>query len=205
MKIIVKELGIKAKSPLAMVLLLSLNTLFANSIEPDLVIQRYQEKSLLMYLSFPQERDFKITLKDADRVLLWKENQLAAKHFSKKINLVNLPDGTYFLEIEDPQMITSCQISIKDNHLMVEEQKRTKRYKPVITQKEEKVVLNMFSPTPTDVEITILDREQHSVYQEVFKGEQRIERSFDFSKAPGGSYTFQTNVDGRLFTQRIDL
>lgn len=200
---VLKNVGLK--SLLAMILLFTVHSLFASVVEPGIIIKKHQEKSFLLYLNFAQKKDFKITLKDANRITLWKENQQASQHFSKKINLMNLPDGTYFLEVEDEQTLTICEVLIEEDVLSIAKEKRVQFFKPVIAQEAQSILFNLFLPNPKDAEITIFDAERNVVYQEFFVKQQKIERAFDFSQAEPGNYVLQTKTKGRIFENYIRL
>ena len=89
------------KTSILLLAILISQTGFSTEDKASLKIRKSAQKSIIVQLDQPTKKDFKITLKDQQSVVLLEEEVVQSKHFAKNYNLKNLPDGDYFLEIED--------------------------------------------------------------------------------------------------------
>ena len=155
--------------------------LFATDVNPGIVVTKGNQKSFALHLNYQTERSFKIALKDAASTTLFKENVKQAKAFAKNFDLKNLPDGTYFLQIEDQQSIHTQAIEVHGNTLTIDKSGEEKIFKPVVYKKNQKVYLTALLLDGADVEISVRDDNGDLVYREMIENQVSIEKVFSFA------------------------
>ena len=115
--LLTKKIKSVIKVLLLVLLTVSGNILLANEEKANLTITKGNDKSFAISFDYQEEIDVIITFKDAFSVTLFKEDVKGIKNLSKTFDLNNLPDGVYFLEIENEMSIFSQMIEIKNDKM----------------------------------------------------------------------------------------
>ncbi|MEP3208795.1 MAG: T9SS type A sorting domain-containing protein [Maribacter sp.] len=153
--------------------------------EPKLSVNPSQEKSLNFEMDTTSEETF-VRVVDMNGVIIYKEKVETVNSYSKKFNLKNLPEGSYFLEVEDALKETTFEFTVDDSTIRID--KRKENAKPVFRKKEGKVYLNLLNLEKEVVKIKVLDSENRIVFQETIADEMLVEKVFNFEDAFEDNY-----------------
>lgn len=184
---------------------LAFHPLFANDNEPSLVLEPVGAKSFAVYLDFPVECTAYIRIKDTEGVMLLNERYRNVTSLSKKINLVNLPEGTYFVEVEDRAKIQAFAITMTGSELTVERQPEKDYFKPLFVQNGKFVDMCMLLLPEKSAMVSIFSNTGKLVLQEKVENETSLEKRFNVSNMEPGTYSFVVLTGERTFIQALNI
>ncbi len=153
--------------------------------EPKLSVNPSEEKSLNFEMDTTSEETF-VRVVDMNGVIIYKEKVGTASSYSKKFNLKHLPEGSYYLEVEDTLKETTFEFTVDDSTIRIDNRKENA--KPVFRKKEGRVFLNLLNLEKEVVKIKVLDGENRIVFQETIADEMLIEKVFNFKDAFEDNY-----------------
>jgi phage anti-repressor protein len=174
-------------------------TLLATEINPVINLRKGIEKSFALYMDYESPKDFEITLKDKASQVLFRENVENSKQFAKQFNLEKLPDGIYFLTIEDNQTIYTRVIEVSENTLSIDEAKETKIFKPVVFQKGDKVFISAMLLEDSNAKITVYNKSNEVIFSEKIKNQTKIEKIFTFAEQNPEDHSIAIHYKGHSF------
>lgn len=154
--------------------------------EPKLSLTPNVEKSLNFEMDKTSEQTF-VSIVDTNGVIIYTEEIAVANIYSKKFNLKNLPEGSYFLKVEDALKETVFAFVIDDSEIKLMERKEN--VKPVFRKKDGRVFLNLLNLEKEVVKIKVFDSDGRIVFQETITDEMLIEKVFNFEDAFKDNYT----------------
>ncbi len=168
------------------VIALLLVTATAVAKEPKLrVINKVDDKALVFEWD-TQEEDTYIQIVDADGNIIYSEDVLNTKVYTKKFDLKNLEEGDYLLEAENALKKITYTINVDDK---VGVAKKKENAKPVFRQVDNMVYLNLLNLEGKKVEIKVVDSDNRMVFKETLENETLVEKAFNFKSAYSGNYT----------------
>lgn len=197
--LLTKKIKSVIKVLLLVLLTVSGNILLANEEKANLTITKGNDKSFAISFDYQEEIDVIITFKDAFSVTLFKEDVKGIKNLSKTFDLNNLPDGVYFLEIENEMSIFSQMIEIKNDKMNYNEAGEYSINKPKSYVKEDSLYLSSQFSNETDVEVTIYNKLGEVVYDELLKNQKNLDKTFKFIEGQPNDYTISVRYNGRTF------
>lgn len=153
--------------------------------EPTLIVSPNAEKSLNFKMDAPSNQTV-VSILDVEGVIIYKERLAKATTYSKKFDLMNLPDGNYILKVEDALKQTIFEFDIDNSRVLIEDRKENN--KPVFRTRGEKVFLNLLNTDMEDVKITVYDSENRMVFEETVVDSLLVEKAFNFEKALADTY-----------------
>lgn len=137
----------------------------------------------------------------ADKELLFEEDFKGTKNTSRTYDLKDFPDGTYYMEAETSAKITRYAIKISNGIAFVADNAIAETYKPVLSQENGKVTVNIPNADKKPVQIAIFAGSQE-VYSKSYN-QANVTQQFDFSPAASESYTLVMKYDDRTFYQTV--
>lgn len=114
----------------------------------------------------------------------------------RKFNLKGMAKGTYTLEISDDLKITSQQFTITESDVVVDKTVNT-IFKPVVVSKDNKIDVNLLNLSK-NASIHIQDKYEGTIYSQQ-QNTSSVNKRFDISSLPSGSYSVNIDVDGRTY------
>jgi flagellar hook assembly protein FlgD len=168
--------------------------------EAKLSLTPNAEKSLDFKMDITSEETI-ISIVDTEGIIIFSEKVVGTKVYSKKFDLKNLPQGRYFLEVEDSVKETSFSFLVGD--VAIEIIEKIEQVKPVFKQKEGRVFMNFLNLDEQEVKIKVLDGEGHVVFAESISNEQVIEKVFNFESAFASSYTLFVKKDSDTYSETV--
>lgn len=197
--LITKKRNTLVKIVLFVLLIATGNIAFAYGENPYLKTSKEIEKSLVISFDYKTEKDIQITFRDAKAITLFKESVQGVKHLSKTFDLRSLPDGTYFLEIEDEIKIFSQCLEIKNEKVLYNKAGEQSLIKPTTYIKGDKLYLSCMLQNETDVEIVIYDKSGEKVYIENLEKQISLEKTFQFVDGRPSDYAISIRYNDRKF------
>ena len=121
----------------------------------------------------------------------------------KNIDFSNVPDGTYYIKVENSRSIETTQVQKVDGQVTVASQ-ASLFVKPIF--RREGNVLNVFfnNPDKKDVEINVYNQ-SGTVVNTVKTSENEVSKGFDFSKSLHGNYKVVLSQDDYVFSTDFDF
>ncbi len=154
--------------------------------EPKLSLTPNTEKSLNFEMDITSEQTV-VSIVDTNGEIIYTERIAIGNIYAKKFDLQNLPEGDYFLEVEDSLKEVVFGFTVDDSEIMIRERKENS--KPIFRKKDGRVFLNLLNLEKDVVKITVMDSEGRSLFQETIADEMLIEKTFNFKNAFEDSYT----------------
>jgi hypothetical protein len=118
------------------------------------------------------------------------------------LNLVNLPDGHYYITATNNTFWMSQGITVRRDVVNVDAQNVTELVKPeLVAYAQNKYKLVM--PGVKDLSVTIYDRLNELVFTKSFVSDNA--HRFDLSSLPAGSYTFVYGPAQKQFSEQVAI
>ncbi len=197
--LLTKKMNSLLKVILFVIITVTGNTLFANENNSSIKISKGNDKTLAISFDYPNEIDIKITIKDYNFITLFKEDVKGIRNSTKTFDLKNLPNGIYFLEIEDEKSIFSKTIEIKNNMLYYNTTNDQKVNKPIPYINGDKLYVTSFFSEELDVDIVIYNKSGQAVYEETLEKQNSFNKIFKFIEGHPNDYTVSVQYKNRTF------
>ena len=168
--------------------------------EPTLSVTSNTEKSLNFEMDAPSIKTV-ISIIDIDGVIIYTESVNAINDYSKKFDLKNLPEGRYFLNVEDSLRKTIFTLAIDDSTIEIDS--RVENSKPVFRKAGDKVFLNLLNLEKGDVQITVYDSDNRVVFKEIITDTMLVEKAFNFETAYDDTYVVVVKNGNDTFYEDI--
>jgi hypothetical protein len=176
--------------------LLSASVSFANYADSPSFVSFVESKTISV--SLRGFADAKLTVKLVDNF----GNEIVSKTPSKKLanyifKLDELPEGNYFIEIEDDLRIVMQNVMIVDGAVYVDQIAKSS-FKPTIDFIGKKAKVNLLS-LGEDVTITFSDPVGSVVFEENLENQPSVNKVYDFMHLPIGNYFMNIKVGDRSY------
>lgn len=168
--------------------------------EPKLSLTPNTEKSLNFEMDALSEQS-SLSIVDNEGVVIYSEDIAAANIFAKKFDLRNLPEGNYFLKVEDSLKEAIFSFSVEKSKIVIAERKENS--KPIFRKKEGRVFINLLNLTKEAVEIKVYDDENRIVFKETILETALVEKVINFEKAFKGIYTIKIKDESKSYYESI--
>ena len=129
-----------------------------------------------------------VSLEDADGVILYTETAKNTNSFTKRLSLVNLDAGHYVLTIKKNLVKTVQPFELTATSVIISENERKEKFLPNITQKGNKLDVNVLLGKYSNVHVLIYDNEGRLVFEETNYVVLDLHKRFDLSKLGTGTY-----------------
>jgi len=176
---------------------------FAN-VGPEVIKEKEPKVTNMSFKSVKQGS--KLTIKDANGLVLYKESITKTGKYSKGFDLTALPNGDYYFELESELKIVLIPFNVTQNEVNFKKEEENTIFKPVLRVKDEMVYLSRpsFDETPIDVKI-FFSENYDLILSEKFEKESEVKRVYDFSKSEKGNYIFVFESNGRKYSKSIKI
>ncbi|SHI95043.1 Por secretion system C-terminal sorting domain-containing protein [Mesonia phycicola] len=158
-----------------------------------------ENQILMVELDDAQEGDM-LTLLDVDGKVLFKEAHLNNK-FQKSLSLELVPDGTYFLHLEDESSIYAKQIEKKNNTVTIKSDSQI-FFKPNFKQVDKQVKVSFTNPDQKNIQVYIFDA-NGEVVTTLVNNDLVLKKTFDFSAVPAGDYMLAVFSGDRSYYRTV--
>lgn len=158
-----------------------------------------ENQILMVELDDAQEGDM-LTLLDVDGKVLFKEAHLNNK-FQKSLSLELVPDGKYFLHLEDESSIYAKEIEKKNNTITVKRDSQI-FFKPNFKQVDKQVKVSFTNPDQKNIQVYIFDA-NGEVVTTLVNNDLVLKKTFDFSAVPAGDYMLAVFSGDRSYYRTV--
>ena len=190
------------KSLLFLVLFASMMT-YANN-EITTVKERESKVTIVSFKKLKQGS--KLSIKDVNGIVLYKESIIKAGDYSKGFDLTSLPNGDYVFELDTELKITIIPFNVVSNQVAFKKEEKSTVYKPFVRVKGDRVYVSRLSFEEDSIECKIYFEDNYElVLAEKFEKESQLKRIYDFSTAENGNYVFVFKSNGRTFTKIVKI
>jgi hypothetical protein len=170
----------------------------------DLRILSSNNSSFIIQLS-DIKYDTKCLLKNQQGVILYKEDIARAQIFQRSLNLIELPDGTYELQIEDDYKTETTSLTKSNGKVMAANQIKITTFKPQIVLKDTQLNVSLLALNNEKLTVSILDENQNIILEKKLSGSVNLGQSYDLSQLNAGDYTIQLYTNGKVYDRLITL
>ena len=170
----------------------------------DLRILSSNNSSFIIQLS-DIKYDTKCLLKNQQGVILYKEDIARAQIFQRSLNLIELPDGTYELQIEDDYKTETTSLTKSNGKVMTANQIKITTFKPQIVLKDTQLNVSLLALNNEKLTVSILDENQNIILEKKLSGSVNLGQSYDLSQLNAGNYTIQLYTNGKVYDKLITL
>jgi len=170
----------------------------------DLRILSSNNSSFIIQLS-DIKYDTKCLLKNQQGVILYKEDIARAQIFQRSLNLIELPDGTYELQIEDDYKTETTSLTKSNGKVMAANQIKITTFKPQIVLKDTQLNVSLLALNNEKLTVSILDENQNIISEKKLSGSVNLGQSYDLSQLNAGDYTIQLYTNGKIYDKLIKL
>ena len=170
----------------------------------DLRILSSNNSSFIIQLS-DIKYDTKCLLKNQQGVILYKEDIARAQIFQRSLNLIELPDGTYELQIEDDYKTETTSLTKSNGKVMATNQIKITTFKPQIVLKDTQLNVSLLALNNEKLTVSILDENQNIISEKKLSGSVNLGQSYDLSQLNAGNYTIQLYTNGKVYDKLITL
>jgi len=148
----------------------------------------------------------KLSIKDVNGIVLYKESIIKAGDYSKGFDLTSLPNGDYVFELDTELKITIIPFNVVSNQVAFKKEEKSTVYKPFVRVKGDRVYVSRMSLEKDSIECKIYYEDNYElVLSEKFEKEFQLKRIYDFSTAESGNYVFVFKSNGRTFTKIVKI
>ena len=197
---IMKKLNIQIS---ILCLLLSLNFVKADH-RIDLRIISSNSYVFIIQLS-DIKYDTQCLLLNQQGVVIYKEDIASADSYRRSLNLMELPDGTYELKIEDDYKIETITLIKNNGKVAAANQVKTITFKPQIVLKDTQLNVSLLALNNEKLTISIIDENQNIISEKKLSGSMNLGQSYDLSQLNSGNYTIQLYTNGQVYDKLITL
>lgn len=152
------------------------------------------------------EQGSKLSIKDGDGIVLYKESIVKTGDYSKGFDLTTLPNGDYYFELDSELKIVIIPFNVVSNQVVFKKEEKSTIFKPYLRVKDDMVFVSRVSYEESPMEFNIYYAENYDfVLSEKVEDQAHLRKIYDFSEAKKGSYLFVFKSNGRKFTKTIKI
>jgi len=183
----------------AVAMLIATTTTMAN----DLKLAADGSSKSLVFEWDAQLVDTSIKIEDINGDIIYSDNISNVDAYVKKFDLTPLPQGAYFLRVENSmkEVVYSINVTKNDVSIVSEEE----NLKPIYRKDDGKVYMSLLNLDKDDVKITVFDSEGRVLFTESFEEESIIEKTFNFENALEDNYTLVVNDGESIYYESVSV
>jgi hypothetical protein len=190
----------------AVLLLSPLAGLLANDALPVFSIRATADNAFVLTLSDQVKEKTQIRLVDANDVLLYSDIYRQKDAKSRQFNLRQLPQGTYFLELENELLIYRQPVTLTATGIVADSALRQELAKPFLNcTPEGKMKISYLHLDTAPVEVEVFDAQGQLVFREAIYTSGPVMRSYDLGELPPGSYRALVRTQNATVQQPVNL
>ena len=186
-----------------LVLVAALTTVNGHASTVDFTLDVKNEQGKKVTFAVNTINIMNLSIYDADDKLIHTEEVNSKKDFSRTYDLNELPEGTYFLEVESDSKISRYEISVAKATATLSANAISEDYKPVpvFLYKDGLVWVNIVNLGQAAVNIKIYDKDGDEVYDSPKLTDENVTKIFDVNNIQNEKHTFVMTYKDRTFTQ----
>lgn len=189
------------KSVFALMILLATQS-YSNVVD-SIIVKNNENNNLVKIERLKAGSTLKI--KDEAGTILHREHINNSGYYSKNFDLSNLPDATYYFELDNEDEIRTIPVVVKDQKAMRLESSESRIAKPNVKVNGQMVQLSQTSEEAQDLFITIYYEGNEVAFKESLKDVKNVKRNYDFSGSLKGDYIIVVDTEGKTFSNQVKI
>ncbi|MDX1628511.1 MAG: hypothetical protein R3345_07415 [Fulvivirga sp.] len=188
------------KTTLVLALTVFASTVFANGV--DTYIKVREDKTFSVHRNTGGLLN--LTFKDTGDKVLYRATDFSNERFAGYFDLENLPVGTYFLEVEDTEKISTYPVKVERHGLAIDKKNAKHIFKPALNVSDRRVGVSMLNTMNTPLEVAIYNsnKELINIYS---IDDKTVNKFFDLSQLGNDVYSFVLKVGGKRFEKTVTI
>lgn len=146
-----------------------------------------------------------LKIKDEAGNTLHKEKISDSGYYTKSFDLSNLPDATYYFELDNANEIRIIPVVVENQKAMYLKTDESRIAKPNVKTDGKMVHVHQNSNKEQDFNITIYYEGNEIAFKESLKDVKNVNRSYDFNGSLKGDYTIVVNTQGKTFSNKVSI
>ena len=147
--------------------------------------------------------DLKISIIDSKGIVLHSEKYQGPK-FSKKFSFKNLPEGSYYFEVEGKTKVKVIPLTVSYKGVKLLESSKEVFFKPVIRRVEDKIFISKLNLGNDVLKIYLFDEKDNLLYRGELKDELNLSKTLNIKYLESGSYSIILKSNGKTFIEKFE-
>lgn len=169
----------------------------------DFSLKLIKEEGKTVSFSLKEISAIHLTIFDVNEALIYQEKVNAQNEINRTYDLTALPDGVYFLKAESERKIATYKIEVEGKVAKLGSTAISTVYKPVVTNQNGMITVNILNTEQKPVTISIYGAEQAELYTQEVGTSQYVGKVFDLKNVQPGKYTFEIKNNGKTFVENV--
>ena len=146
----------------------------------------------------------KISVTDADGVVLYKGLVNSAGNVKKLYDFSQLKDGIYTVEVNKDFEININSVQVKNNVVTFIESSKSTIFKPVFRNEDSKVIISKLAIDTKEMNIELYFGND-LIHTETVKGNAVLNRVYKLDESLTGDYTAIIKANGRVYVENFRI
>ena len=149
-----------------------------------------------------------LLIKDANQVILYKEDITESGEYKKGYDLTKLPNGDYYFELDKDIEIEVIPFSIANNTVSFDKDNKVTIFKPYVFAKKNTVIVSTLSLKASPLELSIYYKNEgvmELIHNQQITNLVNIQKAYVLDYSEKGNYLFLIKTEGRTFKNYIKL
>ncbi|MEZ4886864.1 MAG: hypothetical protein R3E32_19200 [Chitinophagales bacterium] len=160
-------------------------------------------KSISVRIPYSDSPKVMITLKDKNDFTLFSERAKGKDGFAKELNVNSLPNGIYYITIEDNEKITKQAFRIDFEEVILKEYKKETVQKPTFQYDARRQMALLNVVADGTIEVKMLTQDGDNLFAS--NSTNQFEKTFNLKRLQQGNYTFVMSYGGETFYEYISV
>lgn len=189
-------------SLIAVLVLISAGS-YANEDDFSFKLKHVSEKSISFFINEAQIVD--VSIYGADEEVLYTQTITALGASTKTFDLKAFPDGNYTFKMVTELKSAEYKILINKGKTLVSDPLIVETFKPILTQENGVIALNLERVAEGPIEVQILDDYNDEVYNHVFDGAAKLTKRFKVTDVNIKELMFIVKTEGHEFSEIVQV
>jgi hypothetical protein len=178
----------------------------AAPVSPEMTIEKIDNAFKMVRVTISgHQQPANILVTDYRQQIVLEVKAPSKQPFSKILDLSKLPSGTFFLSINTENKETLQPLGITPADVVLYEGRKMEFYAPTFKLKERQLDINWFNTQLSQFDISLSEWNGAAIFSKQLNNVIRVEKRFDLSKLPKGSYILTLKTPRKSWSHTIDL
>jgi len=185
------------------IVMVMISTLAIANDKPTVKVKNAEAKTIAVVAYGYGVAKTDITLKSGNGRVFYKETMSNGENFAKRLDLSQMPNGEYTLEVENNDTFTAVPVIVENTSAVVKANDEVTIVKPTLRVVGDRLDIAIAGNYAKDVWVSIFDNDSNRLVFEKVSTEKM--KRFDLSKLNRGRYTVYMSTEGKNFVQSVSL
>ena len=144
----------------------------------------------------------KVSVVDSYGEVLYKES-FKGTYFSKSYDLMTLPTGDYYFEVEGQTKIKLMPFTVTEKEVTFNNEVETIYFKPIVREEGDKIHVTKIALDNESLTIALYNNVNDILYTEKLEGDMHLGRTLNISKLEKGNYRLVLEAADKTFSYNI--